>query len=155
MDGVGELGKRKALMAHQMTRKQWMTAPDEMGEVKQKESRNYGGSAYMPSPIQDAIGFQHFGPVIVSCSAADFRLTPQGVEVHDVNGVHLLACPKQELPRQEVLDEVWSVARSGKRPVHDGAWSKATMEVCLGILTSARERKVMIMHHQIPHDGST
>lgn len=153
MDGVGELGQPKATMTHQATRQKRINSTDEMAEVAQKAARNYGGADYKPTPAQDSVGFQHFGPVIVSCNGADLRLTPHGVEVHHVQGVQLLPCAGQEVPRQEVLDELWSVARSGAQPVHGGAWSKATMEVCLGILASARERKVIMMHHQIAPDG--
>jgi phthalate 4,5-cis-dihydrodiol dehydrogenase len=153
MDGVGELGQPKATMTHQATRQKRISSTDEMAEVAQKAARNYGGADYKPTPAQDSVGFQHFGPIIVSCNGADLRLTPHGVEVHHVQGVQLLPCAGQEVPRQEVLDELWSVARSGAQPVHGGAWSKATMEVCLGILASARERKVIMMHHQIAPDG--
>lgn len=155
MDGVGELGQPKTALTHQVTRQKRLTSTDEMAEVAQKAARNYGGAAYKPQASHERAGFQHFGPVIVSCQGADLRLTPQGVEVHDVQGVQLMRCALQDVPRQEVLDELWSVARSGAQPVHSGAWSKATMEVCLGILASARERKVMMMHHQIAPDGPT
>ena len=155
MDGIGELGQLKPVLSHQATRQNRMASIDEEAEVQQKSERNFGGLAYKPSRLKDIVGFQHFGPVIVSCSAADLRLTPNGVEVHDVEGIHLQPCSTQAVPRQEVLDEIWSVAREGGRPVHSGAWSKATMEVCLGILASARERKVMMMDHQIAPDGLT
>jgi phthalate 4,5-cis-dihydrodiol dehydrogenase len=152
MDDVGELGQPKAALTHQATRQKRINSTDEMAEVEQKAARNYGGAAYKPALPQAGGGFQHFGPLIVSCNGADLRLTPHGVEVHHMEGVQLLPCAEQEVPRQEVLDEIWSVARSGAKPVHGGAWSKATMEVCLGILASARERKVIMMHHQIAPD---
>jgi hypothetical protein len=33
---------------------------------------------------------------------------------------------------------------------HDGRWGQATLEVCLGILQSAAERKEIMMNHQVP-----
>ena len=33
---------------------------------------------------------------------------------------------------------------------HDGAWGKATTEVCLALLQSAKERKEIRLVHQIP-----
>lgn len=148
MGQVGELGQIKQPLTHQATRQKRISEADEMHEVRQKAERNYGGSAYTPTALQAPAGFQHFGPVLVSCSQADLRLTPQGVEVHDINGIHLVPCPAMEVPRQEVVDEMWSVARHGAAPLHSGAWSKATMEVCLGILASARQGQLISMQHQ-------
>lgn len=152
MDQVGELGQVKKALTHQVTRQKRMGANDEMVEVTQKAQRNYGGSSYTPTALQAPAGFQHFGPVLVSCSQADLRLTPQGVEVHDVNGIQLVPCVAMEVPRQEVVDELWSVARQGAKPLHSGAWSKATMEVCLGILASAQQGQLITMQHQIAPD---
>jgi phthalate 4,5-cis-dihydrodiol dehydrogenase len=37
------------------------------------------------------------------------------------------------------------------RPVfHDGRWGEATLEVCLAILASAKERKEIVLSHQVP-----
>ena len=35
-------------------------------------------------------------------------------------------------------------------PTHDGRWGRATMEVCLGLLQSARERREVFLSHQVP-----
>jgi phthalate 4,5-cis-dihydrodiol dehydrogenase len=72
--------------------------------------------------------------------------------VHDANGIQLVPCVAMEVPRQEVVDELWSVARQGAKPLHSGAWSKATMEVCLGILASAQQGQLITMQHQIAPD---
>ena len=37
-------------------------------------------------------------------------------------------------PRDEVIDELWGVTRLDHAPRHDGAWSRATLEVCLAML---------------------
>jgi phthalate 4,5-cis-dihydrodiol dehydrogenase len=152
MGQVGELGQIKKPLTHQATRQKRISEADEMREVRQKAERNYGGSSYTPTAMQAPAGFQHFGPVLVSCSQADLRLTPQGVEVHDVNGIQLVPCVAMEVPRQEVVNELWSVARQGAKPLHSGAWSKATMEVCLGILASAQQGQLVTMQHQTAPD---
>jgi phthalate 4,5-cis-dihydrodiol dehydrogenase len=72
--------------------------------------------------------------------------------VHDVQGVQLLPCAAMDIPRQEVVDELWAVARQGAAPLHGGAWSKATMEVCLGILASAQQGQAITMQHQTAPD---
>jgi phthalate 4,5-cis-dihydrodiol dehydrogenase len=37
----------------------------------------------------------------------------------------------------------------GKKPVHDGRWGKATLEVALAIQQSARERREVTLAHQV------
>jgi len=149
MDGVGEMGRPKAPGAHQLTRKKLAAATDEAAEAAQKAQRNYGGSAYQPDNSGAPDAFQHFGPVIVCCDRADLRLTPRGVEVHDQEGVRLEALPVPAIARSEVIDELWSVAREGREPVHGGAWSRATLEVCLAILASQREGRAIILSEQV------
>jgi len=39
--------------------------------------------------------------------------------------------------------------RSGKPPLHDGRWGKATVEVALAILRSAREGREIALEHQV------
>lgn len=149
MDGVGELGRPKAAGAHQQTRTKLMAATDEASEARLKAERNYGGADFVPDAGAAPDSFQHFGPVIVSCDGADLRLTSRGVEVHDTTGVRLETVPVPPVPRSEVIDELWAVAREGRAPVHGGAWSRATVEVCLAILESSRERTAIMLRHQV------
>lgn len=150
MEGIGEMGRPKARGAHQATRQKLAAATDEAAEARQKAERNYGGATYVPDRDEPPEAFQHFGPVIVSCDGADLRLTPYGVEVHEVGGVRLEQVPVPRVPRSEVIDELWSVAREGRTPVHGGEWSRATVEICLALLDSARERRTIMLRHQTP-----
>ena len=148
MDGIGELAMPKPPGSHQATRQRLSAAVDEVAEARQKAERNYGGSTYVPDSGKPPQAFQHFGPVIVSCNGADLRLTPFGVEVHDAQGVSMARLDLPQVPRSEVIDELWSVGREGHPPVHNGQWSLATMEVCLAILASDRTRAPVSLHHQ-------
>lgn len=150
MDGVGEMGRAKAPGTHQQTRRKLRAATDEAAEAQQKAERNYGGATYQPDTAPAPGDYQHFGPVIVSCDGADLRLTPAGVEVHDAEGVRLERLPAPVIARSEVVDELWSVAREGQAPVHGGAWSRATMEVCLAILQSQQQRAPVVLQSQVP-----
>ena len=51
--------------------------------------------------------------------------------------------------RREVLDDMRAAIRSGRRPLHDGRWGKATVEVALAILRSAREGREIALEHQV------
>jgi phthalate 4,5-cis-dihydrodiol dehydrogenase len=39
---------------------------------------------------------------------------------------------------------------NGRRPSADGPWGKATVEVLLAVLESARERREVFLSHQVP-----
>ena len=53
--------------------------------------------------------------------------------------------------RREVLDDMARRgALTGSRPVHDGRWGKATLEVALAIQQSAKEQREITLHHQVP-----
>jgi phthalate 4,5-cis-dihydrodiol dehydrogenase len=56
--------------------------------------------------------------------------------------------------RREVLDDMRSAISTGRRPLHDGRWAKATVEVALAILRSAREGHEIALTHQVAVDGS-
>ena len=148
MDGIGELGGTKTVGAHQSTRQRWHTVTDEAAEAQRKAERNFGGKDYQADSGQAPQAFQHFGPVMVSCDSADLRLTPFGVEIHDAQGVRLERLPTPQVPRSEVIDELWSVARQGGTAVHDGHGSKATLEVCLAILSSSHSGQAITLRHQ-------
>ena len=42
--------------------------------------------------------------------------------------------------------------RTGKKPVHDGRWGKATVEVALAIQRSSREGREIALDHQVAVD---
>ena len=56
--------------------------------------------------------------------------------------------------RREVLDDMRAAIRTGRKPVHDGRWGKATVEVALAILRSAREGREVVLEHQVAVDDS-
>ena len=51
--------------------------------------------------------------------------------------------------RSEVLDDMIAAIRQGQKPLHDGRWGKANVEVALAILRSARERREVMLEHQV------
>jgi phthalate 4,5-cis-dihydrodiol dehydrogenase len=148
MEGVGEMGRPKPAGAHQRTRARLQSvleaagpegaAAAEAAEAALKAERNFGGSLHEAAPADAPEACQHFGPVIVSCERADLRLTPHGVEVIDLSGTRFEPAPVPAVPRAEVIDELWAVAREGAAPVHGGAWSRDTLAVCLAMLESQR-----------------
>ena len=60
---------------------------------------------------------------------------------------------RQTLPRGirgGVIDELYDAAIHDRPPLRDGRWEKATLEVCLAIIDSARERREIHLSHQVP-----
>lgn len=115
-------------------------------EAAAKIARTYGPQGLPPAG--PPAFHNHFGQIIVHCDAADLRLTPDGVELHDDAGLHFHRAPLPAQPRAEVLDEFAAAALDGTPPRHDGAWGLATLECCLGLLASARLGEAVALHHQ-------
>ena len=56
------------------------------------------------------------------------------------------------LPQRPLWTGAWPermAIRTGRAPVHDGRWAKATVEVALAILRSARDGREIALQHQV------
>jgi phthalate 4,5-cis-dihydrodiol dehydrogenase len=134
MDGIGELGQ-VASAAYGAARRQLAAAPS---EAEAKSARNYGGAS--EKPRSPAVAHEHFGFVLVSCERGDIRPMPNGVHVYGELESRFEPLPAPAIPRREVLDELIA-AVGGAPPLHDARWGRDTLEVCLAMLASARERR--------------
>ena len=135
MGGIGELGQRKDPGAYGLTRKALQSSAD---EVAFKTSRNYGGPQFNET---QPVAHQHFGVVVASCEKADLRPLPTGVMIHGDSEQRLDPLPVPQVPRVEVIDELYAAVVEGRPPLHSGEWAIATLEVCWAMLRSARQRK--------------
>jgi phthalate 4,5-cis-dihydrodiol dehydrogenase len=97
---------------------------------------------------------EDMGMAIASLDRADVRQSRYGIYVHSDAG-------KQEIDvvagramgvaqRRAELEELYDAVVMGKPLWHDGRWGMATLEVCLAIMQSARERKEIMLKHQVP-----
>jgi phthalate 4,5-cis-dihydrodiol dehydrogenase len=136
---IGEMGQQKSPTEHGGARRRLNKVSNATEEAKLKNESTYGGPTYkQPAPVPGS-WYQHFGPIVVSCDAADLRPVPDGVWVygHDIK-THI-ALERPEVPRSEVIDELYAAVREGHPPLHDGPWARATLEVCIALLQSAIE----------------
>jgi phthalate 4,5-cis-dihydrodiol dehydrogenase len=101
----------------------------------------------LPAPAERH--HQHFGTVIVSCERADLRPVPDGVMIYDDREARLDRVPVPVVPRTEVIDEFFAAVVNGQPPLHDGEWSRATLEACLAILASSRAGAEVTLCHQV------
>jgi phthalate 4,5-cis-dihydrodiol dehydrogenase len=137
MGWVGEMGQKKDPAAYGMARRT-LTG----NELALKNERNYGGKEFKESR---PAAHQHFGLVIASCEKADLRPLPNGVMIYADGEQRLDPLPPPEVPRQEVIDELYGAVAEGRAPLHSGEWAMATLEVCLAILQSSREGKEILL----------
>jgi len=148
MDWTGELGVKKDANNYGTARKRHATFASASEEMQAKAARNYGGSNNPPAP--ESTAHQHFGPIMVCCEHGDLRLTPNGVWVYADTERYFEPVQLTDVPRREVIDEIWATVRDGKPAAHDGAWARATTEVSLAILESARDDIDVLLNFQVP-----
>jgi phthalate 4,5-cis-dihydrodiol dehydrogenase len=141
---VAEGGTPKTPNTHGTARR--ILASGEPEDQRQKHLAYGGRDLPMEQPYQP-----HFGVLIVTCAKGEIRATPEGLMLYGVDG-------RRELPvdrglgrpgHGDVLDTFWRAVREGQRDFHDARWGKATLEVALAILQSARERRDVTLRYQV------
>lgn len=148
---IGESGEQKAPDGHGKARAGLRRFADarEEGLFKARAAMAAGpGGAPQPASWHHP----HCGVTLVSCAGGDMRPSADGVLVYDRQGRRELEVPRGPAfpDKASVLDEMAEAIRTGRAPLHDGAWGKATMEVCAAVLQSAHERREIVLRHQVP-----
>jgi len=97
----------------------------------------------------------HFGVTVATCARGDLRASADGVFVYGEDGKRELGLPGggRYSGRHNVLDDLRAAIATGRGPVHDGRWGKATLEVALAVQQSARERREVALVHQVAVPG--
>ena len=119
-------------------------SPDD--EARERWQRyGYGGQA--KSAATEPGRQPHFGVLIASCERGDLRQSADGVLVYTDEGAREIPLPFG-IGRPgwaAVMDELYEAVVVGKSPVHDGKFGKATVQSCLAILRSSRERREIVL----------
>ena len=146
---IGEMGQTKNPADYGASRKRLLNAVSPEQETALKAARNYGGALYSrAAALSVRAGNQHFGHLVVSCEGADLRPGPLGIAIDTDDAQLFEALPAPLIPRTEVIDELWAAVVHNTPPLHSGAWARATTEVCLQMLESARTHTECFMQHQ-------
>ena len=119
------------------------SASDADEEAALKQARNYGGER--EAQTRALIAHEHFGLVVVSCERGDLRPMPDGVHVYDDEASRFEALPVPAIARKEVIDELLQAIASSRPALHDGTWGRATLQVCIAMLQSARENREVVL----------
>jgi phthalate 4,5-cis-dihydrodiol dehydrogenase len=94
-----------------------------------------------------------FGITVASCERGDIRQSPNGVYVYTDEGRHEVPVDGGRDSGLLEMKELYEAIAEGKPMVHDGRWAMATLEVGNAIVESARERREILLTHQIPLRG--
>ncbi|HEX8969034.1 MAG TPA: Gfo/Idh/MocA family oxidoreductase [Chloroflexota bacterium] len=97
---------------------------------------------------------EDMGMAIASLDRADVRQSRFGIYVHSDEGkreIDVVAGRAMGVAqRRAELEELYDAVVGGKPLWHDGRWGMATLEVCLAIMESARQRQEILLRHQVP-----
>jgi phthalate 4,5-cis-dihydrodiol dehydrogenase len=94
-----------------------------------------------------------YGLTIVSCERGDIRQSPDGLLVYGDEGPREVPLPRGVTGRDLMLDELYQAVVSDTPALHDGRWGMATLELQLAVLESARERREVLLSHQVAYRG--
>jgi phthalate 4,5-cis-dihydrodiol dehydrogenase len=120
-------------------------------EVALRVASGYSGQAR----AEESLLQPELGIFVVTCAEADMQLVANGVAVYNADGMRIIPPDpwRGEAGRGAVLDELLQAADRSRPALHDGRWGKATMEVCLAMLQSAREQRQIALHEQVAAAG--
>jgi phthalate 4,5-cis-dihydrodiol dehydrogenase len=151
-DWIGEMGRLKDPANYGAGRAALREVPDVDSEAALKAARAYGGpkgAGFPAADFMDGKTHEHFGTFIVSCERGDIRPMPDRVELFGEERETIpLALPT--VPRSEVIDELYAAVFANVPPLHSGKWGRATLEVCLANIESARTRREVKLAYQLP-----
>jgi phthalate 4,5-cis-dihydrodiol dehydrogenase len=153
---IGEGGQSKA-PRHGAARAALDVSLSAEDETALKYATGYGGS-HPASAARTRAGIHqpHFGVLIASCERADLRPSADGVLVYADDGVREVPLPPSRggVPgRGDTLEELYAAMFLGTPVFHSARWGKATLAVCLAIQQSARERREILVEHQVSNEG--
>jgi phthalate 4,5-cis-dihydrodiol dehydrogenase len=91
-----------------------------------------------------------FGFTLVSCEKGDIRQTPDGLYIYGESEQREIPLSGGSRGREAEVEELYNAVVHNRPVFHDGRWGAATLEVCLAMLESAKERKEILLSHQVP-----
>ncbi len=141
---ISERGAQKSPDQHGAARRELAEQKNE--EVRLRIERYAYGAESGPAPTHQP----HFGLMVVTCARGEMRASADGLFIYDQNGKREVVLPASAATpgRSEVLDDMIAAVRTGRKPLQDGRWGKANVEVTLALQQSARERREIMLEHQ-------
>ena len=90
------------------------------------------------------------GILVATCERGDIRQSQFGLFVYGDDGVKDVPLTEGGASRRGELVELYNAVVLNKPIRHTGRWGLATLEVCLALMQSGKERREIMMTHQVP-----
>lgn len=149
--GVGEDRPTAEPSAYAQARRTLRQIDSGEAEAALKRAQRYGGTRRAAgAALRRSAGWVLGGPLIVTFDKGDVRLTPGGLLVYSDEDTWEIPLSTETDGRHGIVHQMYEAVVNGRRPSTDGLWGKATVEVLLAVLASARERREIFLSHQVP-----
>ncbi|MFC3884836.1 Gfo/Idh/MocA family protein [Bacillus songklensis] len=146
---IGEGGPLTKSNVYAQSRRMIKETKSQADEVALKIASGYGGKRSKNYKDSEK-NHPFFGLTVVSCEKGDIRQHPEGLIVYGEDEKYIVPISKEETGRMNVIDELYKAVIEGEKPVHDGRWAKANLEVCIKAIQSSKERKELYLDYQVP-----
>lgn len=148
--GIGEASPAAEPSAYAQARRTLRQLASGSAETALKRAQRYSGTAQAGRPPRRSASWVLGGPLIVTFEQGDVRVTPGGVRIYADEEAWEVPISRETDGRHGIVDQLYEAVVHGRRPSADGRWGKATVEVLLAVLDSARERREVFLLHQVP-----
>jgi len=148
--GVGEVSSTAEASVYAQGRKTLRQLASGEAETALKRAQRYGGASRAARAPRRSASWVLGGPLIVTFEQGDVRLTPSGLCIYGNEDTRTIPISTETDGRHAIVDQLYEAVVDGRRPSADGLWGKATLEVLLAVLASARERRELFLAHQVP-----
>jgi len=149
---VGEGGQPRAPETNLNVRRRLKAISDPSKEESLKEQMRYGGQreGEYSHRSQGERKQPFFGFTLVTCEKGDIRQSQDGLIIYGDEEKREVPLQARRIGREAEMDELYNAVVNDRPVFHDGRWGEATLEVCLAILESAKERREITVSHQVP-----
>ena len=101
--------------------------------------------------MQKASRQDFFGVTIVSCEKGDIRQSPDGLYVYTLDGREEVAIePDVNIRGASELEVLRANLDRNEQIFPDAYWGRASLEACLAMIQSSRERREIELRYQSP-----
>ena len=149
---VGEGGQQRNPETNLNVRRRLKAISDSDKEEALKEQMRYGGQreGEYSHRSQGERKQPFFGFTLVTCEKGDIRQSQDGLIIYGDEEKREVPLQARRIGREAEMDELYNAVVNDRAVFHDGRWGEATLEVCLGILESAKQRREISVFHQVP-----
>jgi phthalate 4,5-cis-dihydrodiol dehydrogenase len=135
--GIGESGKMKAAKTDAAKPRITQTL-----SAAEKYALPVGHGGADDRPFQP-----FFGLTVITCEKGVLRQSPRGIFLYDADGCREIDCNKGNGRGDELL-ELLNAIRENRPAFPDGRWGKASLEVCIAMMQSSKERRDVLLKYQ-------